>query len=90
MVKKKKEEEKTPQKKTNKKTVNEVGITIEKYPISKLLEKNKINSFNAVGFLNYYGLSEDFRLEFETGKSVNKFSEAEFEDMYERYLEREI
>lgn len=91
MVKKKKEEGKqTPQKKTSKNNSKEVSINIEKYSLSELLKKHRINVLNTVGFLNYYGLNEDFKLEFETGESKNKFSEGEFEDMYKRYIEREI
>lgn len=92
MVKKKKEEktEKTLKKKTiNEKTnVKRKDIEIEKFSISELLEKNNIKPLNAVGFLNYYNLSEEFKKEFETRQAVVKFSEGEFNNMYERYIKR--
>ena len=84
----KKEETKKPVKKTRK--PKGVDINVEKYPITELLEKNKIKPLNAVGFLNYYNLTEEFKLAFETGECNIKFSEGEFNDMYERYNQREI
>lgn len=91
MVKKKKEkEDKIIDEKPIKKKENDNIEDIEKFPISKLLEKNNIESFHAVGFLNYYGLTEDFKIEFETGDSISEFSDEEFDDMYKRYIEREI
>lgn len=93
MVKKKNEDkkEKPSQKKTMKsEIVTEDTIKIEKFSISELLAKNSIKPLNAVGFLNYYGLEDDFRKEFESGKKLTEFSEGEFEDMYKRYIEREI
>lgn len=92
MVKKKKEEskEKTSEKKTSKKTTAVKKDDVEKFSISELLEKNNIKALTAVGFINHYGLNDDFKEEFETGESVIKLSENEFDDMYKRYIEREI
>jgi len=93
MVKKKKEESKkeTSEKKTiNEKTTSKKVMDVEKFSISELLEKNTIGALNAVGFLNHYGLSDEFKEEFETGNAVIKFSEEEFSEMYRKYLEREI
>ena len=90
MVKKKSEEkkEKPSPKKINK--LPEVKIDIEKYSISELLEVNKIKPLDAVGFLKYYGLTEDFRKEIEDKEVVREFSKGEFADMYERYMKRGI
>jgi len=90
MAKKKKEEikEKPSLKKTD--DSKGVNIEIEKFSISELLEKYNIKPLNAFGFLNYFGLTEDFKKEFETKKANVKFSEGEFNDMYERYMKREI
>ena len=92
MVKKKKEEqkEKPSQKKPVKKNKIEEVVEVEEFSIAELLEKNNIKPLDAVGFINYYGLSDDFRREFETNMIINKFSEGEFNDMYERYMKREI
>ena len=76
-------------KKNKPKKENEV-INIKKYPVSELLEKHNIKPLNAVGFLEYYGLTEDFKREFEKEENKVKFSEGEFEDMYERFIRREI
>lgn len=96
MVKKKKEEE-TKEKPVEKKTIKEkkdakvkVVKDVETFSISESLEKMNIKPLDAVGFLNFYGLSEDFKKEFETGKADSKFSEEEFSEMYKRYIEREI
>lgn len=86
MVKKKKEEVKD--KPSPKKTV-EVVEKIEKYPIAVLFEKNNIRPMNALGFLKFYGLSEDFAKEHE-GIELDGFSQEEFMDLYERYMKREI
>ena len=93
MVKKKNEEkkEKTVPKKTMKKV--DVGISgkeIEKFSLSELLQKHKIEPLNAVGFLNYYGLTEEFKKEFEGNDTNVEFSNGEFNDMYERYMKRGI
>ena len=92
MAKKKKEEkeEETPKKKPVQKKKEEGKINIKKFSISELLENYQINPLNAVGFLNYYGLSEEFKKEFETKEKVVEFSESEFENMYKRYIERKI
>lgn len=96
MVNKKKNEdkiEKPPQKKTTKKpktSIKEDKIEIEKFPLSELLGKYKIKPLKAVGFLTYYGLDEVFKKEFESQENIIEFSEGEFEDMYKRYIEREI
>lgn len=94
MVKKKSEEKKEkPSPKKNIKTANvieENNVDIEKFSISELLEKKGIKPLKAVGFLNYYGLEDVFRKEFENKGVVVKFSEGEFDDMYKRYIEREI
>lgn len=92
MGKKKTEEkeDKPSPKKTVKSVQKNVVIDVEKYSISELLEMNKLKPLNAVGFLNYYGLVEDFRKEIENKESVVKFSKGEFDDMYERYNKREI
>ena len=90
MAKKKKEEteDKSSPKKVSK-AVKTVPINIEKFSISELLAKNNIKPVNAVAFLNYYGLSDEFKKEFE-GKEIIKFSEGEFDDMYKRFMERGI
>lgn len=93
MVKKKNEEkkEKPSQKKpvkTNK--IEDANVEIEEFSIAELLAKKSIKPLNAVGFLNYYGLDEDFKKEFENRIVINKFSEGEFDDMYKRYMKREI
>ena len=62
----------------------------EEYSISFLLEKNNVKPLYAVGFLEYYDLSEDFKKEFEIGEVNKKFSEEEFNKMYKEYIEREI
>lgn len=92
MVKKKNEEkkEKPSQKKPVKKNKIEEVVEVEEFSIAELLDKNNIKPLEAVGFLNYYGLSDDFRREFENNIIINKFSEGEFNDMYERYMKREI
>lgn len=93
MVKKKngdKKEKPSVKRTTKKDKIEEVVVDIEKYSITELLEKNKIKPLHAVGFLSYYGLTDDFRREFENGIITNKFSEGEFKDMYKRYNEREI
>lgn len=93
MVKKKNEDKKEKPSVKNsikKDKIEEVVIDIEKYSITELLEKNKIKPLHAVGFLNYYGLTDDFRREFENNVVITKFSEGEFKDMYERYNKREI
>lgn len=96
MAKKKKEEEVVEDKPSSKKKVSKVNIqktapiNIEKYSISELIEEYKIKPVDAVAFLNYYGLSEQFKKEFESNESEIKFSEGEFEDMYKRFMEREI
>lgn len=91
MAKKKKEEsvdKPSPKKAT--KTVKTAPINIRKYSISELLKKNSIKPVNAVAFLNYYGLSEEFKKEFEGKEDIVKFSEGEFDDMYRRFMERGI
>ena len=90
MVKKKikDKEEKTPQKKT--KIASASSVDIDVFSISELLEMKKLKPFNAIGFLEYYKLTEVFKKEFESGEASVKFSEGEFEDMYNRYLQREI
>ena len=91
MAKKKKEEiEDKPSPKKTTKPIKTAPISIEKYSISELLEKNNIKPVNAVAFLNYYGLSEEFKKEFEGEEVAVKFSEGEFDDMYERFMKREI
>jgi len=91
MVKKKKETKKEkPSPKTKVNKIEEKTIEFDEYSISELLEKNRIKPLNAVGFLNYYGLTEDFRKEVEENICINKFSIGEFKDMYERYVKREI
>ena len=93
MARKKKAETKTETSKeeTNvSKDFDKSSMEDEKFSISELLEKNNIKALNAVGFLNYFGLSEDFKEEFETGIAKIKFFESEFNDMYKRYIEREI
>ncbi len=87
MAKKKKEEKK--EEKPQKEKVIE-NVEVEKYSISELLKNNKVVALHAVGFLNFYGLSEDFKKEFVTGEVDIKFSEEEFNEMYKRYIEREI
>lgn len=91
MAKKKKEEvkEEVPQK-PNKIQLNEGVVEIEKFSISELLEKNEIKPRSAVGFLEYFGLTGQFKKEFETGEVEIMFSEGEFDDMFERYMKREI
>lgn len=88
MAKKKKEEEKI--KPSPKKTNSKPNIPIEKYSLKELFENNNIKPLNAVGFLSYYGLTENFKKEFEDNEITVKFSEGEFKDMYERYIGREI
>ena len=94
MVKKKSEEkkEKTVPKKTvkPKADINSLGMEVKKFSLSELLQKNKIKPLNAVGFLNYYGLTENFNKEIENREVSVKFSEGEFNDMYERYMKRGI
>lgn len=88
MVKRKKEETNT--KPSQKKTNSKPNIPVEKYSLNELFEQNGIKPLNAVGFLNYYGLTENFRKEFEDKEITIKFSNGEFKDMYERYIGREI
>lgn len=94
MVKKKSEEkkEKTVPKKTirPKVDVKSIGMEVKKFSLSELLQKHKIKPLNAVGFLNYYGLAEEFKNEFESNEVNVKFSDGEFNDMYERYMKRGI
>lgn len=87
MAKKKKEEEKI---KPSPKKINQKSIEIEKYSLNELFEKNNIKPLNAVGFLSYYGLTDKFKEEFENNEIIVKFSNGEFNDMYERYMRREI
>ena len=90
MVEEKKKETKTKtttKKKTSEKPVND---DVEKFSISELIGKKKIKPLYAIGFLNYYGLSEDFKKEVENNEKVIEFSEKEFDDMYENYMKREI
>lgn len=89
MVEKGKEEVKTGTK-TKKKTKQKNKEIVEEFSISELLEMNQIKPLYAVGFLDYYGLTEDFKKEFETEEVMTKFSEKEFSDMYENYMKREI
>ena len=88
MAKKKNEEEKT--KPSSKKTNLKQNIPIEKYSLTELFEKKGIKPLSAVGFLSYYGLTENFKKEFEDNEITVKFSDGEFDDMYERYIGREI
>ena len=88
MARKKKEEEKT--KPSPKKINSKPNISIEKYSLKDLFEKNNVAPLNAVVFLNYYDLTENFRKEFENDEITVKFSDGEFNDMYERYIGREI
>lgn len=94
MAKKKNEDkkEKPSQKRVtaSKKPMKQEEVDIEKYPVHVLLEKHKVKPLNAVGFLTYYGLDEVFRRDFENQEMSIMFSEGEFVDMYERYIEREI
>lgn len=94
MVKKKSEEkkEKTVPKKTTKPKIDvgSLGMEIKQFSISELLQKHKIKPLDAVGFLNYYGLTEEFKNEFETNEVKTKFSDGEFSDMFERYMKRGI
>ena len=94
MAKKKNEEteiEKPLKKTTPKKSQqkNDVEV-VETFSISELLKKFDVKPLMAVGFLNYYGLSEDFKKEIENEEEGIKFSEEEFDNMYKRYIEREI
>lgn len=87
------EKQKNKKTKTPKKTIennSEEVIEVKKYSLQELFEKHNIKPLQAVGFLGHYGLSENFKREFETDECVVKFSEGEFNDMYRRYLEREI
>lgn len=94
MAKKKTEEKKTEtsvEKTTTPKVQQKKEVeNVEKFSISELLKKNTVKPIYAVGFLNYYGLSEEFKKEFETDEEVIKFSEEEFDEMYKKYIEREI
>ena len=91
MVKKKSEDKKEkPAPKKTAKTSNDEVIVVEKYSISELLESNKVKPLDAVGFLNYYGLTENFKKEIEYGEVIVRFSKGEFNDMFERYIKREI
>ena len=89
MAKKKKEEKKIeePKEKTIKK---EEVVEVEKFPVSQLLENHKIKPIYAVGFLEHYGLTDDFKKEFEDSRIINMFSVEEFENMYDKYIKREI
>lgn len=90
MVKKKNEEKKTKTPIKSEKTISKTKINVEKYSLNEIFEKKNIKPLDAVGFLNYYGLTENFRKEFEDNECIVKFSEGEFDDMYKRYIEREI
>ena len=90
MVKEKQKEKKTKSPKKTKQSNSEEPISIEKFSLNELFEKNNIKPLQAVGFLGHYGLSENFKKEVETGTIIVKFSEGEFNDMYKRYIEREI
>lgn len=90
MVKKKEDKKNKPSQKTTKSKVIYDVIDVDMFSISELLEKNKIKPINAAGFLNHYGLTEQFMREVENNEQIIKFSESEFSDMYERYLERKI
>ena len=90
MAKKKTEEKKDSPSPKKTAKVKKVDVNIEKYSISELLEKNKIKPLYAVMFLEYYGLEEEFKKEFENNECVVKFSQGEFDDMYERMIRREI
>lgn len=90
MAKKKNEEKKTKTSSKIEKTIPKADVNINKYSLYELLEMKKIKPLNAVGFLNYYGLADSFKKEFEDNDVIVKFSEGEFDDMYERYIKREI
>lgn len=90
MVKEKQKEKKTKSPKKTKQSNSEEPISIEKFSLQELFEKHKVKPLQAVGFLGYYGLSEYFKKEFKNDEYVIKFSEGEFNDMYRRYIEREI
>ena len=88
MVEEKKKE--TKSKTTTKKKTNKQVGEIEKFSISELLGKNQIKPLFAIGFLDYYGLSEDFKKEVENNEKIIEFSDEEFNNMYEEYIKREI
>lgn len=93
MVKKKSEEKQTksPSKKIDTvKSIPKGEINIKKYSILELFEKNKIKPLDAVGFLEHYGLTKSFEQEMGSEEKIVEFSNGEFNDMFERYMKREI
>ena len=91
MARKKKEEQN--EKASTKKVSDEIipsEKNVEKFSIYVLLENHNIKPLDAVGFLEYYGLVENFAKEMAEGDAVVEFTEEEFNDMYERYIKREI